>query len=175
MALDPQAIIQLEDGWKQIETVLLERLERFLENNNTIELDADNKAALISNKEKMECYNVIYKMCTQHAPHNWSEQLYKRHNDRVERYLFANVLPELEKISPRRGGVYLLKELNKRFDNHKRMTKFLQVTFQYVDRYYVKYHTLPSLKEKCQQLFKDIVFDEVCLKVSDAIAGLINL
>jgi len=39
---------------------------------------------------------------------------------------------------------FLLTELTKRWANHKIMNKWMRLFFMYLDRYYVKHHSLPT-------------------------------
>jgi cullin 1 len=94
-------------------------------------------------------------MCTQRSPYNWSEQLYARHADTITIYLSNKVLPVLKE----RHGEFLLRELVLRDSNHSVMNKWLWKFFCYLDRYYVKYHALPLLREAGLKLFKNIILE----------------
>lgn len=109
-------------------------------------------------------------MCTQRSPYNWSEQLYERHGYSITEYLQNKVLPVLRE----RHGEYLLRELVHRNSNHTVMNLWLQKFFQYLDRYYVKYHAKPLLKDAGLKLFKNIIFDVLKKDVANALLVLIN-
>lgn len=113
-------------------------------------------------------------MCTQRSPYNWSEHLYARHAQTVTAYLSSKVLPALKSRHSSGGGTFLLMELVKRDKNHSIMNKWLQLFFQYLDRYYVKYHALPLLREAGLKLFKNIIFDVLKKDVTNSILDLIN-
>ena len=85
-------------------------------------------------------YTTCYNMCTQRSPYNWSEQLYQRHGETICDYLSKTVLPALKQKS----GNALLTELTVRWSNHKIMNKWMRLFFMYLDRYYVKHHSLPT-------------------------------
>ena len=53
------------------------------------------------------------------------------------------VLPSLRD----RHDEFLLRELIRRWENHRIMNKWMQKFFMYLDRYYVKHHSLPTLEE----------------------------
>ena len=102
----------------------------------------------------------IYNMCTQKPPHDFSEQLYNRYRDCFSLYITEKVfvaaavhhcttlhwsgyncwlvyvqcqhqvLPALKD----KKDEYLLKELLKRWDNHKIMVRWLSRFFNYLDR-----------------------------------------
>ena len=109
-------------------------------------------------------------MCTQRSPYNWSEQLYERHSYSITEYLQNKVLPVLKD----RHGEFLLRELVHRNSNHSVMNLWHQKFFQYLDRYYVKYHAKPLLKDAGLKLFKNIIFDVLKRDVANALLDLIN-
>ena len=49
---------------------------------------------------------------------------------------------------------YLLKELELRWKNHLIMNKWLQKFFMYLDRYFVKHHSFPTLALSGLRQFK---------------------
>ena len=112
-------------------------------------------------------------MCTQRSPYNWSRELYQRHGDTIERYLTTNVLPALRDKTGQ-GGTILLTELNHRWSNHQIMNKWLKKFFTYLDRYYVKHHSLPTLSQAGLRCFRTHVYDEMKVDVTKAILALIN-
>ncbi len=59
-------------------------------------------------------------------------------------------------------------------ENHKVMNRWYRKFFQYLDRYYVKYHSLPSLEDAGKSHFKKIVFENVKKEATNAIISLIN-
>ncbi len=79
----------------------------------------------------------------------------------------------LPKLRDRRDQ-YLLRQLVKSHENHKIMNKWHKNFFQYLDRYYVKYHALPTLEEAGIRHFKTLVFDRVKTEVCSAIIALID-
>jgi cullin 1 len=112
-------------------------------------------------------------MCTQRSPYNWSRELYQRHGETIERYLTTNVLPALRDRTSQ-GGTILLSELKHRWQNHQIMNKWLKKFFTYLDRYYVKHHSLPTLSEAGLRCFRTNVYDEIKGDTTSAIHGLIN-
>lgn len=112
-------------------------------------------------------------MCTQRSPYNWSRELYQRHGETIENYLTTNVLPALHEKKGQ-GGTILLRELEHRWTNHEIMNKWLKKFFTYLDRYYVKHHSLPTLSEAGLRCFRTKVYDEMKVDTTTAILGLIN-
>ena len=157
-------IILLETGWNEIEGKGLKPLVDILEKG------FETNTKLFNNKEYVDIYTICYNMCTQRSPYNWSEQLYQRHGSFIEGYLKNPVVPCLKQ----RHDQFLLQELVKRGENHKIMNKWLFKFFQYLDRFYVKYHALPLLENAGVRKFKDLVFDVIKTDVCNAILALIN-
>ena len=121
----------------------------------------------------LQTRRTCYDMCTQRSPFNWSRELYTRHGETIESYLTETVLPALrEKIG--QGGNILLQELKVRWANHQLMNKWLKKFFIYLDRYYVKHHTLPTLSQAGLRAFRTSIFDETKRDATDAILNLIN-
>jgi len=117
--------------------------------------------------------STCYDMCTQRSPYNWSRELYQRHGETIERYLTENVLPALrDKIG--QGGTILLTELQHRWVNHQIMNKWLKRFFTYLDRYYVKHHSLPTLSQAGMRCFRTKIYEEMKEDTTSAILGLIN-
>jgi cullin 1 len=73
-----------------------------------------------------------------------------------------------------KGGNILLQELKVRWTNHQIMNKWLKKFFTYLDRYYVKHHTLPTLTQAGLKAFRTTIFDETKQGITDAILNLIN-
>mmetsp|Transcript_24749 Transcript_24749/g.80040 ORF Transcript_24749/g.80040 Transcript_24749/m.80040 type:complete len:784 (-) Transcript_24749:368-2719(-) len=159
-------IIPLEDGWHQeIKVKAIDVLQSMLNNG----LDKRSQQ-LFAPKEYVQTYTTCYNMCTQRSPYNWSEQLYQRHGETICAYLTETVLPALRS----QKSDYLLTELTKRWANHKIMNKWMQKFFMYLDRYYVKHHSLPTLDVAGLKHFKTLVYSEVKKDVVSAMIALID-
>jgi len=125
---------------------------------------------LFAPKEYVQTYTTCYNMCTQRSPYNWSEQLYQRHGDTICAYLTETVLPALRA----QKSDFLLTELTKRWANHKIMNKWMQKFFMYLDRYYVKHHSLPTLDVAGLKHFKTLVYAEVKKEVVGAMISFVD-
>ncbi|TMW55882.1 hypothetical protein Poli38472_008530 [Pythium oligandrum] len=148
-----KAMILLEEGWDQeikpkAIDVLLDILEKGFDKVRVSPFPPNTF---------MPIYTTCYNMCTQRAPYNFSQQLYERHGGTFDTYLEHQVLPSLEKAI---DEVFLY-EVVKRWQNHKLMNKWMTRFFMYLDRYYVKHHSLPSLDEAGLDSFKRVVFDKL--------------
>ncbi|GKY92196.1 hypothetical protein MPSEU_000190800 [Mayamaea pseudoterrestris] len=164
-----QRIIPLEEGWNdEIKKKAIDKLEDMLNGG----LKAGN-ASMFGPKEYVAIYTTCYDMCTQRSPFNWSRELYQRHGETIERYLTDTVLPGLrDKIG--QGGPVLLQELQQRWINHQIMNKWLKKFFTYLDRYYVKHHSLPTLAQAGLRSFRTHVYEGMKNETTTAVLGLIN-
>jgi cullin 1 len=68
----------------------------------------------------------------------------------------------------------MLKELVKRWDNHKIMVRWLSRFFNYLDRYYIQRHNLAQLKDVGMLCFRDLVYSELKKNVKDAVLALVD-
>jgi cullin 1 len=112
-------------------------------------------------------------MCTQRSPYNWSRELYQRHGETIESYLSSTVLPALREKTGQSGTI-LLAELQIRWSNHQIMNKWLKKFFVYLDRYYVKHHTLPTLSQAGLRSFRTHIYEVTKSDATDSILHLIN-
>ncbi|KAF7027241.1 hypothetical protein CFC21_039302 [Triticum aestivum] len=140
-----QTPIALEDGWREMEAGIA-RLKRILHGVDGVSF---------TSKEYIHLYTMIFNMCTQKPPYDYSEQLYKRYKQALEEYIKSAVLPSLKS----KHGEFLLRELVERWKNHKVMVRWLTRFFHYLDRYYVSRKLLLPLKELGLSCFHDLVFD----------------
>mmetsp|Transcript_22385 Transcript_22385/g.52766 ORF Transcript_22385/g.52766 Transcript_22385/m.52766 type:complete len:742 (+) Transcript_22385:152-2377(+) len=160
-------IIPLEEGWEnQIKKKAIDKLEEML--NGDLK-----QGSMFGPQEYVQIYTTCYDMCTQRSPYNWSRELYQRHGQTIEDYLNNTVIPALQDKSGQ-GGTILLTELRHRWQNHQIMNKWLKKFFTYLDRYYVKHHSLPTLSQAGLRCFRSVVYDGMKSDVTAAILGLIN-
>ena len=109
-------------------------------------------------------------MCTQKPPNDFYKQLYERYREAFNAYIISDVLPALRE----KHGEYMLKELVKRWDNHKIMVRWLSRFFNYLDRYYIQRHNLAQLKDVGMLCFRDLVYSELKKNVKDAVLALVD-
>jgi cullin 1 len=161
-----KSMISLEEGWdveikpKAID-VLLDILEKGFDKV---------RESPFPPKSFMPIYTTCYNMCTQRAPYNYSQQLYERHGTTFDTYLENQVLPSLEKAHDE----VFLGELVKRWENHKLMNKWMSRFFMYLDRYYVKHHSLPTLEEAGLQSFDRVIFLKIKNRLKWAVLELVE-
>ncbi|KAL8121585.1 hypothetical protein AgCh_018360 [Apium graveolens] len=118
----------------------------------------------------MMLYTTIYNMCTQKPPHDYSQQLYDKYREAFEEYITSTVLPSLRE----KHDEFMLRELVNRWTNHKVMVRWLSRFFHYLDRYFIARRSLPALHEVGLTCFRDLVYQELKVKVRDAVISLID-
>ncbi|KAF9673357.1 hypothetical protein SADUNF_Sadunf10G0015600 [Salix dunnii] len=160
MTMNERKTIDLEQGWEFMQkgiTKLKNILEGFPEPQ-------------FSSEDYMMLYTTIYNMCTQKPPHDYSQQLYDKYRESFEEYITSMVLPSLRE----KHDEFMLRELVKRWANHKVMVRWLSRFFHYLDRYFIARRSLPPLNEVGLACFRDLVYQELNGKVRDAVISLID-
>ncbi|KAG0575693.1 hypothetical protein M758_5G025700 [Ceratodon purpureus] len=153
-------VIELEQGWSFMQKGIT-KLKNLLEGVPEQQF---------SSEEYMLLYTTIYNMCTQKPPQDYSQQLYDRYRESFEEYINSKVLPALRE----KHEEFMLKELVKRWDNHKIMVRWLSRFFNYLDRYFIARRSLPALSEVGLMTFRDLVYAEMKVNVKDAVIALVD-
>lgn len=121
-------------------------------------------------EEYILLYTTIYNMCTQKPPYDYSQQLYDKYKEAFDEYIKSTVLPALRE----KHDEFMLRELVKRWANHKVMVRWLSRFFQYLDRYFIARRSLPVLSAVGLTCFRDLVHMEVRANARDAVISLID-
>mmetsp|Transcript_12715 Transcript_12715/g.18488 ORF Transcript_12715/g.18488 Transcript_12715/m.18488 type:complete len:743 (+) Transcript_12715:202-2430(+) len=162
-------IITLEEGWdNEIKINAIDRLEDILDNGLR-----STTGRMFGNTDYIRVYTTCYDMCTQRSPYNHSRELYQRHGETIENYLTNTVLPAL-RAKASQGGTILLNELQFRWSNHQIMNKWMTKFFNYLDRFYVKHHSLPTLSQAGLRHFKDHIYEEIKRESTAAVLELVD-
>ena len=153
-----------------LEKDAIRAVQQNVERRQSVRFDKETFASL---------YSQVYSMCTQKAPHNWSGKLYFGYRKALEQYMESVVLPALERASadseslPRNPAI-LLREVVRRWRDHKRSSKALIKVFGYLDRYYVRRLAIDSLEDVGVKAFKSIVFDPLKERIAAAFVTLMT-
>ncbi|XP_071698690.1 cullin-1-like [Rutidosis leptorrhynchoides] len=151
--------MELNEGWSFMQNGIT-KLKKILE----------GLPEQFSSEEYMMLYTTIYNMCTQKPPHDYSQQLYDKYKEAFEEYIRSTVLPSLRE----KHDEFLLRELVKRWANHKVMVRWLSRFFHYLDRYFISRRSLPALNEVGLICFRESVYEETKGKARDAVIALID-
>ncbi|KAI3783150.1 hypothetical protein L2E82_13214 [Cichorium intybus] len=152
--------IELDEGWTYMQTGI-KKLKKILEGHPEPQFNSE---------EYMMLYTTIYNMCTQKPPHDYSQQLYDKYKEAFEEYISSTVLPSLRE----KHDEFMLRELVKRWANHKVMVRWLSRFFHYLDRYFIARRSLPALNEVGLTCFRESVYEETKGKAKDAVIALID-
>ncbi|KAF5207697.1 Cullin-1 [Thalictrum thalictroides] len=160
MSMNERKIIELDQGWDFMYKGIT-KLKRILERLPEPQFNSE---------DYMMLYTTIYNMCTQKPPNDYSQQLYDKYREAFEEYISLSVLPSLKE----KHDEFMLRELVKRWMNHKVMVRWLSRFFHYLDRYFIARRSLPALKDVGLTCFRDLVYQELHVKVKDAVIFLID-
>lgn len=160
MTVNQMKTIDLEEGWNFMQTGIT-KLKDILEGQAETQF---------SPEEYMMLYTTIYNMCTQKPPHDYSQQLYEKYKEAFDDYIHSTVLTSLRG----KHDEFMLRELVKRWVDHKVMVRWLTRFFHYLDRYFIARRSLPALKEVGLTCFRDLVYQELKSNARDAVITLID-
>ncbi|KAK9281175.1 hypothetical protein L1049_004070 [Liquidambar formosana] len=160
MTMNDRKTIDLEQGWEFMEKGIT-KLRKILEGQPETQFNSE---------DYMMLYTTIYDMCTQKPPHDYSQQLYDKYQQAFVEYITSTVLPSLKE----KHDEFMLRELVKRWANHKVMVRWLSRFFFYLDRYFIARRSLPSLNDVGLTCFRDLVYRELNGKVKDAVIAIIE-
>ncbi|ESQ30781.1 hypothetical protein EUTSA_v10012200mg [Eutrema salsugineum] len=156
-----KTINDFEQGWEYMQ-VGITKLKRFVEGLPGPALDPELY---------MDLYTTVYCRSRGKPPHDYSEKLYDKYHETIEEYINSTVLPALREKHD--DEYMLLRELVKRWSSHKVLVRDLSYIFRYLDRYFITRRSLPSLKEVGLSCFRDLVYNQVQLKVKEAVIALV--
>ncbi len=140
--------IPFEDGWSLVKR---EGVERALER-----LSKTFSKKPLKNDEVSKLYTVVYQMCTQDTPNNWSGKLYYTVLDEL-RSICENIIePRLK----RAGDQELLQVFLDEWNKFLILIKCFRSILGYLDRYYVKRLALLSLEGMGIKAFHECVFEQ---------------
>ena len=141
-------IIELEEGWHQIDHQAISKIINFLESQAN---------PGFSKKEYSVLYTLVYDMCTQQRNKNFSSQLYERYGQTLVNYLEKYIIPRLrENLS----SLVFLTCLRDSWSKYRTMTKWLKSFFQYLDRHHVKQNNVQSLETISFEHFQNLIISE---------------
>jgi len=165
MAAAQEEIITKEKGSQKVKT---EGIDPFLNFINSGARDFFSAQVFVT------LYDLIFKMCIQRDPYNWSEVMYELYTHSILDYLLSVVVKELNRA---RGeyDVALLREWKIRWANQRLVVQGLAKLFMYLDRFYTpNTDGILPLKEQGFKLYKENVFDSFAPHARAAILSAIE-
>ncbi|XP_012828391.1 PREDICTED: cullin-1-like [Erythranthe guttata] len=157
--------MNFEEAWPILEE---EAINKFIDK---LELEEHLPShQYINSEEYMRFYTLVYNVCSPNPIGPEVLQLYEQYKRIFEDYVSSKVLPSLW----RKSNENLLRELWRRWNHHKYLTKWFSRFFNYLSRYYIPRKKLPSLVETSHSIFYNMVYWEVNVQVSEIIISLID-
>uniref|UniRef100_A0A7S4V257 Cullin family profile domain-containing protein n=1 Tax=Alexandrium monilatum TaxID=311494 RepID=A0A7S4V257_9DINO len=157
----PASIVPLEDGWAKVKNEGIRVLEEYLDAGHTQKPQSANSKKpqrnVFNKSNYADLYTTVYNMCAQRKPNNWSEQVYLRYGEAMADYVRRQVRPALAG----KTDTLLMRELLRRWSNHKIYVKWMDRFFTYLDRYYVKLRSLEPLHNRGYMIFSQVAFEDV--------------
>ncbi|XP_010414616.1 PREDICTED: putative cullin-like protein 2 [Camelina sativa] len=147
-----------EEGWSFVQKDVI-KLIKILEEESEPRFDA---------LQIFYFYTNAYKMCT-HKP-AYEAELYEKYCEVIEDYAIQTVLPSLRE----KHGEDMLRELVRRWKNHKILLHGLTWVFGYLDRYFIPRRRIPSLSEVGLTCFHDLVYREMQSTATEVVLALIH-
>ncbi|OMP10333.1 hypothetical protein COLO4_04603 [Corchorus olitorius] len=152
--------IKVGEGWAVIQEGIT-KLIQIIEGDQT---------QSFTSQEYMRYYSTVYTMCCTLPIGANSQKVYDKYKSIFEDYINSKVLPSLQG----KKHEALLQELEKRWSNHKIMTRWLVRFFHYLDRYFVVTGKVPSTQEIGLSSFYNLIFEEMNNQIRDAIMSMID-
>ncbi|KAI3469405.1 hypothetical protein Pfo_026068 [Paulownia fortunei] len=157
-------LMTFDEAWPILQEEAINKLV------DSLELEGLPNHQCFSSEEYMRFYTVVYNVCCPNPLSPEVEKLYDQYKRTFEDYISSKVLPSLRG----KQNENLLRELLRRWNNHKTITRWLSRFFNYLSRYYIPKKELPSLVETSHSTFYNLVYGEIKDQVSDAIMSLID-
>nr|XP_048320698.1 cullin-1-like isoform X2 [Ziziphus jujuba var. spinosa] len=157
MTMNVPKIIYLEEGWEFMQKGIT-KLKNILEGLPEPQFTSEDYFML---------YTKIFDMCFQKPPHEYLPQLYGKYRESFEEYITSTVLPSLRE----KHDESMLRELVKRWANHKVMVSWLCRFFHFLERYFIARRSLPSLTEVGLAFFHDQIYQELNAKIDQEREG----
>ncbi|KAG0470515.1 hypothetical protein HPP92_017215 [Vanilla planifolia] len=171
MAMHERKTIDLEQGWEFMQKGIT-KLKNILEGLPETQFSSEDYMMLYTDADGLfVCVSEPSTTCARKKPpHDYSQQLYDKYKESFEEYISLTVMPSLRE----KHDEFMLRELVKRWSNHKIMVRWLSRFFYYLDRYFIARRSLPPLNEVGLTCFRDLVYNEIKVKVRDAVISLID-
>lgn len=163
--MSEDSLIGFDDGYRVIKN---DGLTPFVE---TVESGGKGK---VKAANYVKIYDMIFKMCIQRGPYNFSDKLYKKYEEEIQTYCTSAVRAGLTDAK-RKPDVQFLQEWNKRWKNHKLIVEGDARFFTYLDRFHTANNDLIlPLREKGFEIFHNHIFQQFAPQARDCILKLIE-
>jgi len=155
----------LDDGFSKVKKTGLEPFVKMVEGGDRNFFKA---------KEFIELFDVVFKMCIQREPYNWSAGLYEKYSNELLQYCLDTAKPKLDTAKNSFDHTALLKEWRLRWSNFKTVLKGFSKIFMYLDKFYTQNADRLATKLQGYKIYKENVFDTFVGPVRNAILNCIT-
>ncbi|MED6138689.1 Cullin-1 [Stylosanthes scabra] len=173
MSMSERKTIDLEQGWDFMQKGIM-KLKNILEGLPEPQFSSEDYMMLYTSISWLATHNydhglecLIPKLITVMHQRMMNKDTYHGYSTYWGK---RKVLPSLRE----KHDEFMLRELVKRWANHKIMVRWLSRFFHYLDRYFIARRSLPPLNEVGLTCFRDLVYKELSGKVRDAVISLID-
>ncbi|KAL3505754.1 hypothetical protein ACH5RR_031136 [Cinchona calisaya] len=153
--------LNFEEGWPILQEEAV---------NKVIDIVEGNHQQQFSSTDYMRLYTVAYNICVSNLAGPDQQKLYDQYQKTFEDYISTRVVPSLRG----KKDEILLKELVKRWNNHKTMTRWLSRFLHFLDRYFISKRRLPTLQGTSHLAFYKLVYGEMNDQIRDAVISMIH-
>lgn len=161
--------LSLEEGRAKIDATMLPYMRKV--NQGIDQQVFDRQKIAMGNY--ITAYDIIFKMCVQREPYNYSSQMYELFGTYISRFLNEYSMPALLSLKDSKA-VDFLKEWADRWVKHRRMIITPATVFRYLDQYYVGNNNLDPVRQYGYKLSKTIVYDSFKEKAVQSILDCIS-
>jgi hypothetical protein len=139
-----EGLIQLEEGWAELKSSYIEPVAAYVVDTtaNDEQLAVDD---CCSSELFVSTYTLMYTMCTQQPPYNFSDQLYERYIGTIRAFVGA--------YSKLLGADHLAAS----WKSCRFLAEVMRKPLCYLDRYYIKHRDLASLQAVALQVFRTAI------------------
>ena len=148
-----EQIIKFSDGKKEIVNFF----------DNLVNGIINKKKNPINNNLYIKVYSLVYNLCIQRPPFNYSSKLYKLHNELINSFILDYLKDDSNLIV-----------IKKNYDYFKIINKWLSLFFSYLDRFYTVNENKLNLEQVGKNLFLDIFYKDRKIKIIDMILSKIK-
>ncbi|KAJ0802143.1 putative cullin [Helianthus annuus] len=147
--------MNLEEGWGLMQRGIT-KLKNILEDLPESPFSSEEYMMFYQYLFSLLLFLLVFNMCTQKPPHDYSQQLYDKYRESFEDYITSTFV--------------------RRWSNHKVMALWLSRFFHYLDRYFIYRRSLPTLNEVAFACFRDLVlFYEIIISVDSLLDTVLSV
>jgi len=149
-------IVKFDEGWKRVKDIALDKFLERVEIYDAKELLTRPNPA----KEMVDVVDIVFQMCIQREPNNFSERIYNKVATVVTKYFETNFVRALEQKRARTDNEFL-EEFAQRWKQAKITAEGINRIFNYLNRYHVpNSDNLLDLLQNCFDIFKTTIYDK---------------